>query len=98
MCGVTGNCPMRMYLSGDGCPTLALDTFAAYVWRAEETHAVHAIESWAKGGCAGMVGEWAAHHFDGTRYVVVDTATCGCPDGEAFGWRKETSRPAQCPG
>jgi hypothetical protein len=99
LCGVTGNCPMRVYLSAQGCPSLALDTFAAYVWPAESRrHGVRALESWAKDGCAGMAGGWAAHRFDGTRYVVVETVECGCPDGEAFGWPAETSRPAQCPG
>jgi len=99
LCGATGNCPMRLYLSGDGCPTLALDTFAAYVWPTEgEIDGARTIESWAKGGCAGMVGEWAEHQFDGTRYVVADSVSCGCPDGEEFGWPREMSRPAQCPG
>ncbi len=99
MCGVTGNCPMRMYLSADGCSALALDTFAAYVWPAQtRSHGARTIESWAKDGCAGMAGGWASHRFDGNRYVVAQTVSCGCPDGEAFGWPKETARAPQCPG
>ena len=99
LCGVTGNCPMRMYLSANGCPTLALETFAAYVWPGEgRSHGARTIESWGKDGCAGLAGGWASHRFDGKRYVVTETVSCGCPDGEGFGWPKETSRAPQCPG
>jgi len=87
-CGVTGNCPRLVYVSGSGCWTYAGPLWTAYIdVRPTVTGGMHDLETWTKGGCAGLEGEWAALRWAGDHYEAVRSVECGCP------YRDDDGRP-----
>jgi hypothetical protein len=86
-CGVTGNCPRLLYLSGaDGgedCWTYAGSLWTAMVDVAQDGPSnPRDLITWTKGGCAGMEGGWARLSFRDGSYRVSRSVECDCPYGE----------------
>jgi len=98
-CGATGNCPFFLYLSHRGCARYGGE-LAGAMWQVlAETHfGLHDVETWWKGGCAGMEGSFAHYSFDGTIYQDYGGIQCSCPlygsDGEVV---PDPSRDPSCP-
>jgi hypothetical protein len=80
-CGVTGNCPRSLYLSGDGCWTHAVTRWWAYLEVPGPVHlGVRDIEVYVKGGCAGLEGTIVRLDWSGEIYEEVERIECRCED------------------
>lgn len=93
LCGATGNCPYKLYVSGNGCwRDVGPDDMGGSIISVAKSqhHGLKDIHQYWKGGCVGREGTWAELHFDGTRYRVARTVRCECED--------KRPRPRECPG
>jgi hypothetical protein len=84
LCGVTGNCPFFVYLSGAGCAHWAGEVGGVSVSAEATRHAgVRDLGGYWKGGCVAMEGTGSTWAFDGTQYRTIDSYECECPDEDA---------------
>lgn len=90
-CGVTGNCPYLMYRSS-GCVFYAGAFWSAYESVLARTRGgVHDLETWTKGGCAGLEGAITRLRWTGLDYRPYETVECDCNE-------TDPARPPDCPG
>jgi hypothetical protein len=90
-CGVTGNCPHLLYRSS-GCVIFAGAFWSAYESVLERTHRrLHDLETWTKGGCAGLEGSIRRLQWTSTGYRTYETIECSCDE-------TDPARHPDCPG
>jgi hypothetical protein len=98
LCGATGNCEYKVYLTSKGCMRFAgsVGGVALQVLGGAH-HGVRDLSSYWKGGCVGMEGAYEEHAFDGQEFRVTRTVSCECPKGWPDSPKTDPKRDPACP-